>query len=201
MSCFCFSVLKSSQDEDTETFKFILNAIWYLRKFLKMQVYLTFSGCMLSGKWQQVCKTFFWWQSKQNNSQTFQKTCRFSFATHAPLHHIPSKGARLSDSRLVIAVYSSAVPGQSPSSQGRVAVDRAPAAARALGTSSSCRAVLSSCRAVHAQPAAVICLWRGACATPIVCVLTSWAELVSQLPFTKQKRGPDTRHQTLDTRH
>ena len=35
----------------------------------------------------------------------------------AAMHHIPSKSARLSDSRLVIAVYSSAVPGQSTSGQ------------------------------------------------------------------------------------
>ena len=124
-SCFCFSVLNVPQDEDKATFEFILNAIWYLRNFLKKFIcHLNIHDRLLSGKRQQVCKIFFLWQSTQSNSQTLQKTCRISFATHAPLHHIPSKGARLSDSRLVIAVYSSAVPGQSTSSQGRAAVGR-----------------------------------------------------------------------------
>ena len=184
MSCFGFSIHKSSPIQGLLSSSWMPVDIWESFSKCKFIWHLWFAGFL--EKNNKFAKHFSYGNQNRGISQTVKKNCcRFCCNMLVRQCIIFEVRARLSDSRLVIAVYSSAVPGQSTSSQGS---EQWPGHQQQW----------PGLRAVHAQPAAVICLCRGTTshsATPTVCVLAGWAELVAQLPFTKQKR-----HQIPDTR-
>ena len=98
----------------------------------------------------------------------------------AAMHHIRSKSARLSDSRLVIAVYSSAVPGQSTSGQG----------SGQLQGSGQC---------THNQQQWFVCAGELLVIVPLP-LSVSWLVEQNWLHSYLSQNKKDTRYQTQDTR-